>query len=750
MADKPISYEKLVNADKDADTLEQVTSADKNTTVVSRLGRQYPSLAKALQTIMDAGGFKPYSTEAELKASVPVIVPSAAYAFDTKKVWLWNGSAWVDEGTSALDQAKEFTQEFIFMSNVVVNNVPYLHALVDKNGRVHSGVTAENIEMKNIGGAMKEINNNFQDEVFSCKEAVIDNTNHILEKTCENGRKHSLSQTHDVELSQTLTKADLNTFDVVIYGSGAGALTAARTAKENGLSVCLICPDYRVGGMMSAGVSVFDGPTQAKAAEIGGINKVFQGHTRRLVLEISTYYGSSLLPNSTTFEPRVAQKVCNDWCNRYVDLLILDQQIHDSFTSVSVDNGRIVGIWTKRGFIKGNCFIDASYTGDLLRFSGASWTFDVEAASDKEPQAGAQVNLSFKKQNLDLTTVGLSGATAIDALQRAEYTVVPNLTDPSIPAAGAAIPNMTIGYGTRGIVTNAADRIPFTAYKLDSYDRRNHLVYLAILLTENFTGLSNSDIVRKAIGSQGTVRSLSGETLFNTNNALFAQTSRLAKDYPIANWKRRRQIEKEIIEHYVNLCYFLATDSAVPANIKTAMLDFGHSPREWIDSPYGVGIQFKVYDRQAIRMINDNVVNFYDLSQKYTTNYFNDPIGIFAYFFDGKKRLCFAAPATSDDKNWTLIEESRITVNEDSPLYALPMRMLLPRKTECTNLVVAWCSAQTELAFHSCRMEATGGMQGEAAAAICISKIKNKLRTVQDVQYSDVRTILLNQNVFLG
>ncbi|WP_335954106.1 hypothetical protein, partial [Acinetobacter higginsii] len=64
---------------------------------------------------------------------------------------------------------------------------------------------------------------------------------------------------------------------------------------------------------------------------------------------------------------------------------------------------------------------------------------------------------------MDLTTVGLSGATAIDALQRAEYTVVPNLTDPSIPATGAAIPNMTIGYGTRGIVTNAADRIAFSA-----------------------------------------------------------------------------------------------------------------------------------------------------------------------------------------------------------------------------------------------------------------------------------------------
>ena len=750
MADQVITAQKLIDADKDATSLDTFINGTDSATVTTRKLRTYPSLAKAVKQVMETGGFEPFATEAALLASVPALPKKAAKALDTKKVWLWDGTKWNDTGLSEFDLAKNYTNNLIYMSDVVVNNIPYLYVLADKNGRVSSGVTKDNLEMKNIRGEMKEINNNFQDAAHNCKNVMLDQSNRIVEKTSEDGKKHILSSTYNSELSHALTKADLNTFDVVIYGSGASVMTAARTAKENGLTVCLICPDYRVGGMMTAGVAVFDGATQSKSAEVGGINKVFQGHTRRLCLEISTYYGSSLLPTSFTFEPRVAQKVCNDWCNRYVDLLILDQQIHDSFTSVSVDNGRIVGIWTKQGFIKGETFIDASYTGDLLRFSGVSWTFDVEAASIAEPEAGAQMGVSFKKTNLDLTAVGLSGSAAIDALQRAEYTVVPNLTDPAIPAVGAAIPKMTIGYGTRGIVTNAVDRIPFTAYKSENYDRRNHLVYLAILLTEDFASLTTSEtIVKKAIGSQGTVRSIDGERLFNTNNALFAQTSRLCKDYPVANWKRRREIEKSIIEHYLDLCYFLATDSAVPSQIRSAMTEWGHSPREWIDSPYGVGIQFKVYDRQGIRMVNDHVVTHYDFKQKYTTGHFNDPIGIFSYFFDGKKRLCYAAPATPDDKNWTLIEESRV-IDSDTPLYAMPMRMLLPRKTECSNLVVAWCSAQTELAFHSCRMEATGGMQGEAAAAICVAKIKNRLRTVQDVQYSDVRQILLNQNVFLG
>ncbi|WP_335954082.1 FAD-dependent oxidoreductase, partial [Acinetobacter higginsii] len=340
------------------------------------------------------GGYKTYAEMIADSANIPAnsIVTVTNDPDPTKNGdYQFNGTVFTKSAYDPLTQAKEFTQQFIFMSDVVINNIPYLYVIADKNGRVSTGLTMANLEMKNIGGSMKEINSNYQEVVGSSKNAVLDSSSRVVEQTCEEGKKHIQTNTQSGDISQALTKADLSTFDVVIYGSGASAMTAARTAKDNGLSVCLICPDYRVGGMMSSGVSVFDGPTQGKAAEVGGINKAFQGHTRRLVLEISTYYGSSLLPTSTTFEPRVAQKVCNDWCNRYVDLLILDQQIHDSFTGVVTDNGQIKGIWTKRGFIKGNCFIDSSYTGDLLRFAGVSWTDDVEAASTAEPQAGAQV-----------------------------------------------------------------------------------------------------------------------------------------------------------------------------------------------------------------------------------------------------------------------------------------------------------------------------------------------------------------------
>lgn len=99
------------NAFEDALTLGAVVNSDENAIVESRLGATYPSLAKALYTVIQSGGFEPFTTEAALLASVPTVPKKAAKALDTKKVWYWNGSAWVDTGLSELDQAKNYADQ---------------------------------------------------------------------------------------------------------------------------------------------------------------------------------------------------------------------------------------------------------------------------------------------------------------------------------------------------------------------------------------------------------------------------------------------------------------------------------------------------------------------------------------------------------------------------------------------------------------------------------------------------------------
>lgn len=101
-----LTAQDLLDAKVDAATLSDVVNSDETTEVTARLGEVYPSMAKAIYTIIQNGGFEPFLTQTALLASVPTVPKKAAKALDTKKVWYWNGSAWVDTGLSELDLAK--------------------------------------------------------------------------------------------------------------------------------------------------------------------------------------------------------------------------------------------------------------------------------------------------------------------------------------------------------------------------------------------------------------------------------------------------------------------------------------------------------------------------------------------------------------------------------------------------------------------------------------------------------------------
>lgn len=103
MAD-PITEQQLVDASTDAETLEQFTSGDENTTVTSRLGREYPTLAKMARMTQMAGGLIGFATKNELLAYTPASGSrqlARVYGDGTTANngdYYWNGSAWVKSG----------------------------------------------------------------------------------------------------------------------------------------------------------------------------------------------------------------------------------------------------------------------------------------------------------------------------------------------------------------------------------------------------------------------------------------------------------------------------------------------------------------------------------------------------------------------------------------------------------------------------------------------------------------------------
>lgn len=131
MADQPVTKEKLINADKDVDSLGEAANEVK--VVTPRYGDQYKSAPLAIKEIEDNGvaavaalnakadqvvaqGFyKGYTTEALLLAAKPAVAEMRARADDTRKIWRWNRTSaegvtpivgtWTDTGLSDKDIA---------------------------------------------------------------------------------------------------------------------------------------------------------------------------------------------------------------------------------------------------------------------------------------------------------------------------------------------------------------------------------------------------------------------------------------------------------------------------------------------------------------------------------------------------------------------------------------------------------------------------------------------------------------------
>lgn len=109
MADEIVTRQQLVDAGLDAESLQKFISGLDSEDVLTRLGQIYPTLAKLIRILMETGGWKAYQTEAALLATTPTVNPSVGYAFDTKKMYLWDGANWDDEGLSQYAQAQEYT-----------------------------------------------------------------------------------------------------------------------------------------------------------------------------------------------------------------------------------------------------------------------------------------------------------------------------------------------------------------------------------------------------------------------------------------------------------------------------------------------------------------------------------------------------------------------------------------------------------------------------------------------------------------
>lgn len=121
MADQPVTREKLINADIDADNLGK--AVNELGIVNPRYGNPYKTAPQTIQDLQQKadqvvaqGFYQGYATEALLLADKPAVAEMRARADDTRKIWRWNRTSaegvtpvagnWVDTGASDKELAE--------------------------------------------------------------------------------------------------------------------------------------------------------------------------------------------------------------------------------------------------------------------------------------------------------------------------------------------------------------------------------------------------------------------------------------------------------------------------------------------------------------------------------------------------------------------------------------------------------------------------------------------------------------------
>jgi len=507
--------------------------------------------------------------------------------------------------------------------------------------------------------------------------------------------------------SNTCAAHENASHDVVIYGLTSAGVMAAVQAQRMGKSVILVGPDKHLGGMSSGGLGATDiGNKQA----IGGLSREFYQR-------LGKKYGKQ---EAWKFEPHVAESVFEDFISDGKIEVHRDEWLDRTpGKGVSMKDGKIVSITTlAEKTYRGKIFIDATYEGDLMAAAGVSYTTGRESNSEYgETLNGVQVEQDRYHQ---------FEAPVNPYLQPEDPTsgLLPGIEQEQPNQDGQADHRLQ-AYCFRMCLTDVStNRVPFQ--KPEGYDEmRYELLLRAIRANAN----------KHYAGYFTTTRMPNGKTDSNNAGPFSTDNIGMNYDYPEADYETRNQIIEKHRTYQLGFMWFLANDPRVPEALRKSTARWGLAKDEFLDNGHW---PHQLYVREARRMVGSYVMTQLNCQGKRNPV---DPIGMGAYTMDSHHVRRYV------DQNGNVRNEGDVQVGGFGP-YPIAYGSIVPKKQECTNLIVPVCLSASHIAYGSIRMEPVFMVLAQSAATAASQAIDAGV-AVQDVDYAKLSTRLLQDRQVL-
>lgn len=520
-------------------------------------------------------------------------------------------------------------------------------------------------------------------------------------------------------------ESDSKTFkaDVIVYGGTSSAVAAAVQIVRMGRSVIIVSPDKHLGGLSSSGLGFTD---TGNKEVIGGIAREFYQLIYQHYEKPESWkwqkrseygnkgQGSPAIDGEKRtmwiFEPHVAEAAFEKLITEN-NVTVYRNEWLDRENGLITKNGKIISFRTLSGktFI-GRIFVDATYEGDLMAASGVSYNVGREANSVYDEtwngvQKGVFHHGHYFKKNISPYKTPGDPATGL----------LPRIST-EIPGENGTGDNKIQAYCFRLCLTkHPENKVLIT--RPAGYDSTQYELLLRVMETGWNEYFEKYDAIPNL------------KTDVNNHGPFSSDNIGMNYDYPDATYERRKEIINEHITYQKGLLYFTATDPRLPEWLREEMNSWGYARDEFSDNGYW---PYNIYVREARRMIGEYVMTENDVLVKRPVP---DPIGMGSYTMDSHNVQRYVTP------EGFVQNEGDLGVRAPKP-YQISLGSIMPKKEECTNLLVPVCVSCSHIAFGSIRMEPVFMILGQSAGTIA-SMALNKRKSIHNLTYSEIREKLL-------
>jgi len=476
------------------------------------------------------------------------------------------------------------------------------------------------------------------------------------------------------------------TVDVCVYGGTPGGVSAAVQTHRMGKTAALAVFRRHVGGLTAAGLTAVD---LGKKESLAGMAAEFLDR-------MGKWSGFRAADAEQTFRAMLDEAKVPVY---YEHRLKSVEKTGNRITALVFENGnRIVA----------KTFIDATYEGDLLAAAGVSF----HVGREDNSVYGETINGFYLAKS-----------------HQFKFPVDPYRTigDPSsglLPGISAE-PARSAGTGDKEVqaycfrmwLVKAENGTPYP--KPANYNRDEYALLLRYLTTK-------PDFAWSWTYASGPVKLNVGDC--NNAGPVSIDYIGASKEWPEADYAKREKIFQAHVTYQQGMMWFLANDPELAPEIRAKAASFGLPKDQFQETG---GWPHDLYVREGRRMISDYVMTQADCSSKRVPE---DSVGLASYNMDSHHTSRVVI-------NGKVMAEGNVEVGVPKP-YPVSYRSIVPKESECANLLVPVALSSSHMAFGSIRMEPVFMLLGQSAATAASLAIDGNT-SVQQVDYAKLKERLL-------